>query len=291
MSPRGCAALAAASVIAAAAAVTVPPNVRAQQATADSVLSNGKIITVDDRFTIAQAVAVRGERIVAVGTNQDIARLAGPGTRRIDLRGRSVVPGFIDNHAHFMEEGVLWSVELRLDGIETRKQAIEMIRAKAKSLAPGQWVYTLGGWSPDQFTDDKRPFTREELDGIAPTHPVLLQFTRAETYLNSRAVEAIGLEKMTEPWIRRDASGRPTGTVDAGGANRVSSVVPKPGTAEVEKNSLLMIRELNASGLTASGGSCPGRCCRSSAPWRARDGSTSGSSAWCRRRWATRPRR
>ena len=223
----------------------------------DVILSNGKIITVDDRFTIAQAVAVRGERIVAVGTNQDIARLAGPSTRRIDLRGRSVVPGFIDNHAHYMEEGVLWSVELRLDGIETRKQAIEMIRAKAKSLPPGQWVYTLGGWSPDQFTDDKRPFTREELDGIVSTHPVLLQFTRAETYLNSRAVEAIGLEKMTEPWIRRDASGRPTGTVDAGGANRVSSVVPKPGTAEVEKNSLLMIRELNASGLTASGGSCP----------------------------------
>jgi predicted amidohydrolase YtcJ len=223
----------------------------------DVVLVNGKIITVDGQFTIAQAVAVRGERVVAVGTNQEITRLAGPATRRIDLRGRSVVPGFIDNHAHFMEEGVLWSVELRLDGIETRKQAIEMIRAKAKSLAAGDWVYTLGGWSPDQFTDDKRPFTRAELDAIVSDRPVLLQFTRSETYLNSRAVEAIGLDKMTEPWIRRDASGRPTGVVDAGGANRVSGAIPKPGTEMVEKNSLLMIRELNASGLTASGGSCP----------------------------------
>ena len=70
-----------------------------------------------------------------------------------------------------MEEGVLWTDELRLDGIETRKQAIEMMRAKAASLPPGQWVYTLGGWSPDQFTDDKRPFTREELDTIAPNAP------------------------------------------------------------------------------------------------------------------------
>ena len=224
----------------------------------DVVLFGGKIITVDDRFSIAQAVAVRGDRVMAVGTNQDITRLAGPSTRRIDLRGRAVTPGFIDNHAHFMEEGVLWSVELRLDGIETRKQAIEMIRAKAKSLAPGEWVYTLGGWSPDQFTDDKRPFTRAELDAIVSDRPVLLQFTRAETYLNSRAVEVIGLDKMTDPWIRRDASGRPTGVVDAGGANRVSGVIPKPTTELVEKNSLAMIRELNASGLTASGGTCPG---------------------------------
>ena len=84
----------------------------------------------------------------------------GPNTETHRSTGRAVTPGFIDNHAHYMEEGVLWSVELRLDGIETRKQAIEMIRAKAKSLAPGEWVYTLGGWSPDQFTDDKRPFTR-----------------------------------------------------------------------------------------------------------------------------------
>ena len=194
-----------------AAVVLVATGVSAQQSPPDIILSNGKIITVDDRFSIAQAVAIRGDRIIAVGTNQDIARLAGPNTRRIDLAGRAVVPGLIDNHAHYMEEGVLWTVELRLDGIETRKQATEMIRAKADSLPPGQWVYTLGGWSPDQFTDDKRPFTREELDKIAPNHPVLLQFTRAETYLNSRAIEAIGLEKMTDAWIKRDANGRSTG--------------------------------------------------------------------------------
>ncbi len=171
---------------------------QAQQPVADVILTNGKIITVDERFTIAQAVAVRGDRIVAVGTSQEIARLAGPSTRRIDLRGRAVVPGLIDNHAHFMEEGVLWTDELRLDGIETRKQAIEMMRAKAASIPAGRWVYTLGGWSHDQFTDDKRPFTRDELDKIVSTHPVLLQFTRAETYLNSKAIEAIGLEKMTD---------------------------------------------------------------------------------------------
>src|SRR5687767_4982785 len=150
----------------------------------DVVLFNGKIITVDDRFSIAQAVAVTGDRFTAVGTNQEITRLAGPNTRRIDLRGRSVTPGFIDNHAHFMEEGAYWQLELRLDGVESRKQALEMIRARAQARGPGQWIYTLGGWSYDQFADDPRPFTREELDKYAPNNPVFLQFTRERTFLN-----------------------------------------------------------------------------------------------------------
>ena len=242
--------------------VALAAGVAGQQATADTVLTNGKIITVDDRFSIAQAVAIRGERILAVGTNQEIGRLAGPSTRRIDLRGRAVVPGLIDSHAHYMEEGVLWTVELRLDNIDTRKQALEMIRAKANSLPAGQWVYTLGGWSPDQFTDDKRPFTKDELDKVAPNHPVLLQFTRAETYLNSRAVDVLGLAKRKDPWITRDAGGQPTGVLDAGGANfgpatGVSEAIPRPTMAQVEANSMAMIRELNASGLTASSGTCP----------------------------------
>src|SRR4030095_5979324 len=111
---------------------------------ADTILTNGKIITVDDQFSIAQAVAVRGDRIVGVGTNQAITQLAGPKTRRIDLRGRSVVPGMIDNHAHFQEEGAYWTLELRFDGVDSRKQALEMIRAKAKATAPGKWVFNLG---------------------------------------------------------------------------------------------------------------------------------------------------
>jgi len=74
----------------------------AQEPIADLIFTNGKIITVDDRFTIAQAVAVKGERIIAVGKNQDIAKLSGAATRRIDLRGKTVIPGLIDNHAHFI---------------------------------------------------------------------------------------------------------------------------------------------------------------------------------------------
>ena len=242
-----------------AGAIGVSMSLYAQQAAPDIILTNGKIITVNDQFAIAQAVAVRGSRIVGVGTSQDITRLAGPATRRIDLRGRSVVPGFIDNHAHFQEEGAYWTLETRLDGVDSRKQALEMLAARAKARGPGQWVFTLGGWSPDQFTDNKKPFTRDELDQALPNNPVLLQFTRAETYLNSKAIEAIGLDKRTEPWVMRDASGRPTGIVENAGAGVVRNAagflkgVPK----EIfESSQMAMLKDLGKAGLTASGGSC-----------------------------------
>lgn len=245
----GVAAAAAASMVAAA---QTPP--------ADLILSNGKIITVDDRFQVAQAVAVRGDRIVAVGSTQDINRLAGPNTRRIDLRGRAVTPGFIDNHAHYQEEGAYWTLENRLDGIESRRQAFERIRAQAKAKGPGQWIYTLGGWSPDQFADDSRPFTRQELDTVAPDNPVFLQFTREVTYVNSKAIEATGMEQIAEPWVVRDASGRPTGVIDGdAGTARIRNAagflknLPKD---IFESSSMAMLRDLNSAGLTASGGAC-----------------------------------
>jgi hypothetical protein len=238
----------------------------AQQPPPDVILTNGKIITVDDRFSIAQAVAIRGDRFIAVGTNQDITRLAGANTRRIDLRGRSVMPGLIDNHAHFQEEGAYWMLELRLDGVDSRKQALEMIRAKAKAVGPGQWVYNLGGWSPDQFADNKRPFTREELDQYSPDNPVFLQFSRAETFLNSKAIEAIGLDTMKQPWIMRDASGRPTGVIAVEGNGAVRDAAnfldaPNGERANLPQDVIVassraMLRDLNRAGLTSSGGEC-----------------------------------
>ena len=232
----------------------------------DTILFNGKIITVDDQFSIAQAVAVRGARIVAVGTNQNIQRLAGPNTQRIDLRGRSVVPGLIDNHAHFQEEGAYWTLELRFDGVDSRKQALEMIRAKAKATAPGKWVFNLGGWSPDQFTDDKKPFTREELDKVSPDNPVFLQFTRSAQYLNSKAIEALKLDERKEPWISATRKAVRPALQVLRGATRCSM---RPGSSTrrtVGKANLpmdviiasqkVMLRDLAKAGLTASAGQC-----------------------------------
>ena len=121
-------------------------------------------------------------------------------------------------------------------------------------------MYTLGGFSPDQFADNRKPFTREELDQALPNNPVLLQFTRVETYLNSKAIDAIGLEKMTEPWIKRDAQGRATGVVDdpgAGAVRNAAGFLRKRYAKEIfETSQMAMLKDFQRAGLTASGGGC-----------------------------------
>jgi len=212
----------------------------ARQSAADLVLTNGKIITVDERFTIAQAVAVRGDQIVAVGTNQEVNRLAGPATRRIDLRGRAVIPGLIDNHMHLLRYGTTWRYEVRWDGVESRREALEMLRARTQTEKPGAWIYNLGGWAIEQFADNPKPFTREELDLVAPNHPVFLQASYYEAYLNSRALQLLGVAS-------------PDGRVDEEGFRALVGKLPTAGTGEIEASSLGMIRDLTRSGLTTLG--------------------------------------
>src|SRR6185436_15126075 len=113
------------------AAVGAAVAAQAQQAPADVVLTNGKIITVDGKFTIAQAVAIRGDRFVAVGSNADITRFAGPSTRRIGHGGRAVMPGLIDTHALHTRGAETWTTEARFDDVASRKQALDIVRAKA----------------------------------------------------------------------------------------------------------------------------------------------------------------
>jgi predicted amidohydrolase YtcJ len=235
---------------------------RAQQSAVDLILTNGKIITVDEKFTITQAVAVKGDRIVAVGTNQQIGQMAGPNTRRIDLRGRAVVPGLIDNHMHLLRAGTTWTHEVRLDGVESRKQALDMFAARAKAIAPGDWVYTIGGWSVDQFADSRKQFTREELDRVVPDNPVAIQESYYRTYLNSRGLEALAIrDKSADPQgfpkdsILRDATGRATGVVEGGmGAVRsIAAKMPRVPDNEIEASSLAMTKDMNRAGLTTFG--------------------------------------
>ena len=229
---------------------------------ADLILTNGKIITVDEKFTIAQALAVRGNRVVAVGTNQQIAQLATPTARRIDLRGRAVVPGLIDNHMHLLRAGTTWTREVRFDGVDSRRQALDMVAARTKAVPPGDWVYSIGGWSVDQFADSRAKFTREELDRIAPNNPVALQESYYRTYLNTRGLEAFSIRDgapdpadFPKGSIVRDGPGRATGIVEGGmGAVRaIAAKMPRVGENAVEASTLSMIKDMNRAGLTAFG--------------------------------------
>ncbi len=234
----------------------------AQQPAPDLILSNGKIITVDDRFTIAQAVAIKGDRIVAVGTNQAMARLAGANTRRIDLLGKSVTPGLIDNHMHLLRAATTWTRELRFDGVYSRREAVGMLRARANAEGPGEWVYNIGGWTHQQFADDPKPFTREELDQIAPNNPVSLQESYYQVFLNSRALQALGIEAnkgdpqgFVKGSIMRDANGRPTGVIkgDIPATRPVAAKLPKVPPEQLEASSRALVQDMNRAGLTSVG--------------------------------------
>jgi len=229
------------------------PLVAAAQS-ADLVLVNGKIVTVDDRFSIAQALAIRGQRIVAVGTNADVDKLRGPQTRTIDLAGRTVIPGLIDNHAHWIRAAE--HDELRFDGVTSRAHALKLLADRVQATPAGKWIVVLGGWSEEQFTDDPRGFPRDELDRIAPNHPVVLQAVYNHSYLNSAAQAALKIDATTpDPpngTIEKDAGGQPTGAVrGAGGVAFVAARIPLEDQEAWLANTRKLVTYLNSLGVTA----------------------------------------
>jgi len=220
----------------------------------DTVLVNGKIFTVDDRFTIAQALAIKGERILKVGTTAEVEALRGPQTRVIDLAGRTVIPGLIDNHAHWVRAAE--HDELRFDGVTSRQQALKMLADRVHSVPAGEWIVVLGGWSEEQFTDESRGFSLEELDRIAPNNPVVLQAVYNHSYLNSVALIAAKIDAATpDPQggrIEKDAGGKPTGLVrGAGGVAFVAARVPLQNQEAWLANTRKLVSYLNSMGVTA----------------------------------------
>lgn len=193
----------------------------------DQIYTNGKIITVDDYFSIQQAVAVKGERIIAVGNNDAIKALADTQTQRIDLAGKTMIPGLIDNHNHVVRATEYWPNDPRLDGVISREKALEILRNKSKQLPEGAWLMSLGGWQESQFIDNQADFTLEELDGIATDRPVILQSVYDHIYGNSAWFNAMGIPLSVssrptgEPqgltkYVVRDDNGNATGRLNGG---------------------------------------------------------------------------
>ena len=199
----------------------------AAQEAPERILLNGKIATVDDFFSIREAVALQGERILAVGSNEDMESLAGPDTEIVDLGGKTVIPGLIDDHNHVVRATEYWPNEARLDGVTTRANALQILQEKATSLAPGEWLMSLGGWSEVQFAGDRSDFTLAELDAVAPDRPAFIQSVYHHAFGNTAWFKAMGIplvardgeqEVSTEfgPSVLRDANGHVTGRLNGG---------------------------------------------------------------------------
>jgi len=135
---------------------------------ADLILLNGKVITVDAKDSIAQAVAIHDGKIAAVGSNEEIRNQSPKGARVIDLHGLTITPGLIDTHCHFDETSVLY--DITLSEVTSIKDVVELVRKKAATLKSGEWIQGAG-WDESKFVE-RRYITAADLDAVAPNNPV-----------------------------------------------------------------------------------------------------------------------
>ncbi|WP_308905877.1 amidohydrolase [Neisseria weaveri] len=180
----------------------------------DTIFYNGEFTTLDRSKPVAQAVAVADGKFAAVGSNSEILAMAGENPRRIDLKGRSVLPGLFDNHTHIIRGGLNYNMELRWDGVRSLADAMAMLKAQVDITPAPQWVRVVGGFTEHQFIEKRLP-TIEEINAVAPDTPVFILHLYDRALLNAAALRAVGYTKDTpEPpggEIKRDSKGNPTG--------------------------------------------------------------------------------
>ena len=248
------------SLFVAAAAVAAWAHRPQPTAPPDLILVNGHIVTVDDARPEAQAVAIRGDRIVAVGTTDEIKRSAGPNTKTIDLGGQLAIPGFIESHGHFTGVGEM-KLELDLTKAQTWDEIVAMVAEAAKTKKPGEWIRGRG-WHQEKWAARPEPNvegfpTHASLDHVSPANPVYLTHASGHaSFVNAKAMEASGITRDTKNpaggEILRDSTGDPTGLL----RETASSLVRGPrltgpeAAAHLRKVLELAARESLSKGIT-----------------------------------------
>ncbi len=222
--------------------------------TADLILINGKILTVDAKDSVAEAIAISAGKITAVGSNEAVKKLAAKDTRVIDLHGRTATPGLIDSHCHFQEAAVLYDVEVSGPSIKSIADVLKLVKQKVATTKPGEWIRG-SGWDEGKFAE-LRYLYASDLDQVAPNNPVWMEHTTGHYgTANSAAMKLAGLTRATKDppagTIDRDAKGEPTGVLKESAQLLVRSLIP-PYTHEQERNGLLRIMsDFNKEGMTA----------------------------------------
>ncbi len=184
----------------------------------DLILHNGKVVTVDKRFSIAEALAIRGDRIIAVGDDVEVVGLAGPDTQQIDLAGKTVLPGLIDTHTHPLG-AAMYEFDHTVPEMETIADVLDYFRQRTEVVAEGSWI-RLQQVFITRLREQRYP-TREELDSVAPDHAVYFR-TGPDASLNTLALQISGIDrdfripKGVLGRIERDADGNPTGIIRSG---------------------------------------------------------------------------
>jgi predicted amidohydrolase YtcJ len=222
---------------------------------ADSILLNGKIISGDARFSIYSAVAVRDGKLVALGADAEIRKLAGNDTHVIDVGGRTVIPGLIDSHMHAIRAALSFATEVNWIGVSSLKEALGRITAASQAMKPGSWLIVAGGWNVDQFQEKRRP-TQAELIAAAPSNPVYVQLAYGWVMMTPAAYQALHIANVSElpnnGKFEKDAAGKPTGAV-TGMQSAISALfdkLPKPTFEQQVEGTRKFFRELNRLAIT-----------------------------------------
>jgi hypothetical protein len=225
---------------------------------ADTVFIHGRVTTLDRAQPEVEALAVADGMVMAVGATADVLQHAGPATRRIDLRGRRVIPGLNDSHTHLIRAGLNYNMELRWDGVPTLADAMAMLRDQVRRTPAPQWVRVVGGFSEMQFAERRLP-TLDEINAVAPDTPVFILHLYDRALLNGAALRAVGYTRDTPnppgSEIERDARGEPTGLLLA----RPNALIlysalakgPRLDPDDQVNSSRLYMRELNRLGITS----------------------------------------
>ncbi|MDG4830571.1 amidohydrolase [Solwaraspora sp. WMMD1047] len=235
--------------------------------TADLILVNGEITTtaeatpgaggapaaVPDRVS---GLAVRAGRVLAVGSDVDVRRYAGAATRVVDLGGRCVIPGLVDNHIHFVRAGLTWNAELRWERCPSLAAGLDTIAEAARSGPRDEWVLVIGGWNERQFPEGRGP-TRAELDRVAPEHPVLVQMMYDWAQVNTAGMRAAGItveeaHRAGAHLFEWDGDGRLTGRVlGMPGCKWLYARLPEQTPEQQVASTARLSRDLNRFAVTA----------------------------------------
>ncbi|UCE42602.1 MAG: amidohydrolase [Candidatus Aminicenantes bacterium] len=221
-------------------------------APADLVLHGGKVATVDEEFSVHEAVAVRGDKIVFVGSNQDVEKYILPSTTVIDLKGDLVLPGLIDAHAHLHSLGDELT-SLSVTGTESFQEIIDAVATRIQSTKPGEWI--VGGrWDQNDWEDKAFP-VHDPLSEVSSDNPVFLsRIDGNAAFANQKALELAGITKDTpDPvggFIIRKENGEPTGVLVNRAMNLVTGNIPSDSDEQFKQKFLKAVRSCLSVGLT-----------------------------------------
>jgi predicted amidohydrolase YtcJ len=228
----------------ATAATAAPP---------ETMLLHGRIITADAAGRVVQALAISGGKVSAVGSDADIAKLAGPNTKIIDLKGRTATPGLIDTHAHILSTGLGELYEIPLGDARSVAEIVKRVAERVAKTPKGEWIAGVG-WDEGKFADGRYP-TAADLDAVSPDNPVWLENTTGHYGVaNGLALKMAGVTAATATptagTIERLPDGRPAGVMKETAQDLITRLIPPASAAQRTAALTHMIKRLHAEGMT-----------------------------------------